>query len=61
MNDRIKKTNDDSENIQIDGINLIEIVLIIKKRWKLMMGIFFISIIAAVIISLRITPKGVCT
>ncbi len=56
MNDRIKKTNDDSENIQIDGINLFEILLIIKKRWKLIIGIFFISVIAVVIISLRITP-----
>lgn len=56
MNDRIKKINDDSENIQIDGINLYEIFSIIIKRWKLLIGIFFISVIVTTIISLRITP-----
>ena len=56
MNDRIKKTDDNSKNIEIDGINLYELFLILKKWWKLLIGIFFITVIATAIISLQITP-----
>ena len=56
MNDRIKKTDDNSKNIEIDGINLFEILIIIKNRWKLLIGIFFITVIATAIISLRMVP-----
>ena len=56
MNDRIKKNDDNSKNIEIDGINLYELFLILKKRWKPLIGIFFITVIVTAIISLRITP-----
>ncbi len=56
MNDKIKKVNDNSVNIQCDGINLYEYFLILKQRWKLLIGIFFISVITTDIVSLRMTP-----
>ncbi len=56
MGDRIKNTDDNSKNIGIDGINLYEWFLILKKWWKLIIGIFFISVIATAIISLRMAP-----
>ena len=56
MNDRIIKNDDNSKNIEIDGINLYELFLILKKWWKLLIGIFLISVITTAIVSLRITP-----
>ena len=56
MSEKSKQSNNKPEFDEDEEIDLFEYLLIVIKQWKLILALFVVTVIATVIISLRITP-----
>ncbi|MBA7525970.1 hypothetical protein ES705_18130 [subsurface metagenome] len=56
MNERSKLTDNKPDFFENEEIDLFEYLITVLKHWKIILGVFVVTVVIAVIVSLNITP-----